>query len=210
MTDPVNAHVEALARVLRGPTRMRRDMLAETRDGLRDAADRHGDPVTAVAEFGSVAEVAPHYQAELTAAQGRRTALIVAVLFPTLLLGWDLLWTHGVAWTSTAPPPELVLAMARAQDVVSAVVTGCAVLVLAATLHRGVSPRLLAAAAASVALIGAVVCGGAAVVMNVANGPATAQMLATNPAALPSFLLSGAALLAILFTACRALRVAVC
>lgn len=208
MTDPVDAHVAALGRMLRGPSRMRRDMLAETRDGLRDAAERHGDPAVAVAEFGPVPEVAPHFQAELTAAQGRRTALTAAVLFPTLLLGWDLLWTHGIAWSAATPPPELVLALARAQDVASAVVTGLAVLVLVATLSRSASPRLLAGAAAAVALVGAVVCGGAAVVMNVGAGPATTRMLATNPAALPSFLLSGAALLAILFTASRAIRVA--
>lgn len=101
------------------------------------------------------------------------------------------------------------MVMARTQDVASALVTGLAVLVLIATLWRSAPPRLLASAAAGVAIVGGVVCGGAAVVMNVANGPATAQMLATNPVALPSFLLSGAALVAILCAAGSAIRLAV-
>lgn len=206
--DPVDAHVAALARRLRGPGRMRRSMLTETRDGLRDAADAGGCPARAVREFGTVAELAPQFQAELTAAQGRRTAVLVAVLFPALLIGWDLLWTHGVAWTSTGPPPPLVGAMARTQDVASAVVTALAVVLLVATLRRRADPRLLAIGAGVVGLLGALFCGGAAVVMNVANGPATAEMLATNPLAAPSMVLSGLALVAVLVTTGRALRVA--
>lgn len=58
MTDLVDAHVDALGRELRGPARLRRDMLAEVRAGLRDAAER-GDPAEAIREFGSVAELAP-------------------------------------------------------------------------------------------------------------------------------------------------------
>jgi hypothetical protein len=206
--DPVDAHVAALGRALRGPARMRRSMLAETRDGLRDAADATGCAARAVREFGTVAELAPQYQAELTAAQGRRTAVLVAVLFPILLIGWHVLWTHGVAWTSTGPPPPLVGAMARGQDVASAVVAALALAVLVATLRRRSDPRLLAAGAGGVGLAGALFCGGAAVVMNVANGPATAEMLASNPLAAPSMLLSGLALVAVLVTTGRALRVA--
>lgn len=215
--DPVlAAHVSALARELRGPVRMRRSMLAETRDGLDDAASalrESGLPARAAAEravreFGAVTEVAPEYQAELTAAQGRRTALFAVLVFPALLFGWDLLWSHGVAWPDTGPPPALVLAMARTQDVASGIVTLLAVAVLAATWLRRVDPRVLAGGAAVVTLVGGVLCGGAAVVMNVANGPATVGMLATNPLALPSMTLSGLAMLAILTTSTRAFRVA--
>ncbi|MBC8092835.1 MAG: hypothetical protein H7Y15_13015, partial [Pseudonocardia sp.] len=75
-------------------------------------------------------------------------------------------------------------------------------------IRRRVEPRVLAGVAAVVTLVGGVICGGAAVVMNVANGPATVGMLATNPLALPSMTLSGLALLAILTTSARAFRVA--
>jgi hypothetical protein len=187
---------------------MRRSMLAEARDGLRDAAEAGGCAARAVREFGTVAELAPQYQAELTAAQGRRTAVLVAVLFPVLLIGWNVLWTHGVAWTSPAPPPPLVTAMAGTQDVASAVVAALALAVLVATLRRRADPRLLAVGAGVVGLAGALFCGGAAVVMNVANGPATMAMLETNPLAAPAMLLSGLALVAVLVTAGRALRTA--
>lgn len=207
--DPVDAHVRALAHALKGPRGLRRSMLAETRDGLRDAAAAGGCPARAVREFGTVAELAPQYQAELTAAQARRTALLVAVLFPALLVGWNLLWSHGVAWTGSGPPPPLVTALAGVQDIASVVVGALAVGLLAATLRRGPDPRRLALGAGTVGLLGALVCGATAVVMNVANGPATLAMLADRPLAAPSLLLSGLALAAVLVTTTRALRVAV-
>lgn len=115
----LDAHALALGAVLRGPHGLREDVVAEVRDGLHDAAAAHraagaGDAEAAeraVAEFGSVAELAPPFRDELTTAQARRTALVVVVLFPALLLGWDLLWASGVGWPST--PSTVVGALAR-------------------------------------------------------------------------------------------------
>lgn len=214
MNDPIGAHVATLAGCLRGPARMRRSMLTETRHGLQDAAATHRDgglpaagaATAAVREFGPVADVAPLYQAELTAAQGRRTALLIAALFPALVLGWDLLWSSGVAWTG--PAPAAVPVLARVQDVASWTITALAALLLVATVRRRADGRHLALLAGALGLAGAVLCGGTAVAMNVANLDATAGMLATNPVALPALAASGAALVAVVASTVRALRLA--
>jgi hypothetical protein len=216
LADPVERHVAALGAALRGPGALRRDVLAEVRDGLEDAAEAHraagvAGPeaaARAVEEFGPVDELAPLYQEELTTAQVRRTALVVAVLFPALLLGWDLMWTTGHAWPSVGPVPPLVPVLARLQDVLSVAATALALVVLLATLRRRVRPRLLAAAAAAVGLAGAVLCLGIAVVMNVANGPATLTMIASNPTTLPAFAVSLAAGAVVAGSALRTLRLA--
>ncbi|GAA3244461.1 hypothetical protein GCM10017691_50540 [Pseudonocardia petroleophila] len=205
--DPVDLHVAALARALRGPARLRRSMLAETRAGLRDAAAAHRDAAAAVAEFGSVAEIAPAYQAELTAAQGRRTALLLAVLFPALVLGWDLLWSSGVAWTG--PAPAVVRLLAGVQDAASWGVTALAVVLLVLTLRRRADERRLALAAGGLGALGAVLCGGTAVAMNLANLRRTTEMLAADPLAGLAVVLSALALVLVLVSTARALRLAV-
>ncbi|ODU17617.1 MAG: hypothetical protein ABT15_03065 [Pseudonocardia sp. SCN 73-27] len=110
--DPVDAHVDALGAMLRGPARLRASMLAEARDGLEDAAESLcGTGVEprearsrAVADFGAVDEIAPRYQEELAAAQSRRTATLIAVTFPALILVWTLLKQD-----SPGSPVELTL-----------------------------------------------------------------------------------------------------
>jgi hypothetical protein len=215
-SDPVAAHVAELDRVLRGPAAVRADVLAEVRDGLEDAAAAHraeGAPAgeaaaRAVAEFGTVADLAPLYQAELTTAQVRRTALVAGLLFPAMLLGWDLLWRSGLAWPSSGPAPAVVGVLARVQDVLSATAAALALLVLLATLRRRVRPRLLAAVAAGAALTGAALCVGTAVAMNLANGPAALAMLTGSPVALPAFAASAAAAAVVIVSALRTLRLA--
>jgi hypothetical protein len=84
----IDAYVADLGRTLRGPRRAKADLLREARDGLCDAAAAHMDAGLdadaaqrrAVADFGAVPEIAPHYQAELAAAQGRRTALLICLV----------------------------------------------------------------------------------------------------------------------------------
>lgn len=205
--DPVDLHVAALARRLRGPARLRRSMLAETRAGLLDAAAAHRDAAVAVAEFGSVAEIAPAYQAELTAAQSRRTALLLVALFPAMVLGWDLLWSSGVAWTG--PAPTAVRLLARVQDLVSWGITALAATLLVLTLRSRADERRLALAAGGLGALGAVLCGGTAVAMNLANLDRTVDMLATHPAALLAIVLSGVALVLVLASTTRALRLGV-
>nr|WP_240947703.1 permease prefix domain 1-containing protein [Planosporangium mesophilum] len=95
-----------------GPRRAKEDLLAEARDGLIDAAEAYavaGLPAPeatarALADFGGYRQVAADYQAELAAAQGRRTALLVAVVMPTMLLLSRFMWT-GSPWTRSGPAP---------------------------------------------------------------------------------------------------------
>ncbi|MEO3807526.1 permease prefix domain 1-containing protein [Sphaerisporangium sp. B11E5] len=96
----IDDYVTTLARTLRGPGRLRRDMVAEARDGLEDAAaayrDEGADPAAAermaVAEFGPVAEIAPGYQDELAACEGRRTAAALFLVVPVVTVSWSLVW----------------------------------------------------------------------------------------------------------------------
>jgi hypothetical protein len=99
----IDGYVAGLAATLRGPRRVRADLVAEARDSLVDAAEAYrGSGLSpaqaesrAVAEFGSYAEVVPDYQAELAVAQGRRTALLIALALPTLQQLAPLMWWRG-------------------------------------------------------------------------------------------------------------------
>jgi hypothetical protein len=99
----VDAYLMELGRHLRGPRRARADLLAEARGGLIDTTEgyeRRGLSTAdaqrrAVAEFGSMADVAPGYQAELAVAQSRRTALLILAIFIAQCFLWD--DTGGVA-----------------------------------------------------------------------------------------------------------------
>ncbi len=102
-------YVAGLSGALRGPRRVKADLVAEARDGLVDATEayqRDGLPAEraqrrAVTEFGSYADVVPGYQAELAVAQGRRTTLLFAVALVALRyltpLMWHSRWTGGGA-----------------------------------------------------------------------------------------------------------------
>ncbi|MDX3226153.1 hypothetical protein [Streptomyces sp. ME19-01-6] len=101
--DPIDEHVAALAAALHGPARVKDRMLTEARDALTDAAadiahgtrrDGRADDHAArqaVDDFGSVEDIAPAFQRELTIAQARHTARRVALLVPVLILGWYVL-----------------------------------------------------------------------------------------------------------------------
>jgi hypothetical protein len=215
VTDPVTQHLAELERALRGPARTRRSMLREVRDGLHDAVtayracglDPHRAAAKAVHDFGPVPEVAPLFQDELTARQGRWSALLLVVVFPGMVLGWDLLWKNGVAWGPT-PPPDLVVVLAHVQDAASALIGAVAVVLLAATFHRSARPRQVTALVGLTGAVGALLCGGTGVVMNLANGPAAATLLATNPYALPAFGGSAVMCALVVWSAVRTLRVA--
>lgn len=102
MTDggPIDVYVAALRSVLHGPGRAKRDLLAEARDGLLDAAEAYecdGLPRAeaerrAVADFGPVAAIAPGFQRELTVGQGRRTALLLFLSVPPTAYLWNIMW----------------------------------------------------------------------------------------------------------------------
>ncbi|MDH2429576.1 permease prefix domain 1-containing protein [Sphaerisporangium sp. TRM90804] len=104
----IDDYVSTLAHALHGPARVRRDMLAEARDSLSDAAEAHLaeglEPAAAerraVAEFGTVGEIAPGYQEELTVQQGRRTAATVFIAVPLMTAMWSVIW-----WVFPDAPP---------------------------------------------------------------------------------------------------------
>lgn len=111
--DPIAEYVVALRRALHGPRRTLRCMVAEAHAGLADAAAAYRDggvaperaAVLAVRDFGPVAEVAPEFQDELTARQGRWAAILLAVVFPAMLFGWDLLWKAARCAANPVAPP---------------------------------------------------------------------------------------------------------
>lgn len=118
----MSALVDDLRARLRGPAGVRRGLLREVEDGLRDAAEayeRAGLPPAEAArraadEFGDPAELAPLYQAELDASRGRRAALLIALAYPTLTLAWDALWRYTSVGDGAAP--DGVATVARVLD----------------------------------------------------------------------------------------------
>jgi hypothetical protein len=213
-TDPVGAHVAELDRALHGPAAMKRSMIAEVRDGLADAVSRHRDrgldpqhaAAEAVREFGPVREVAPLLQEELTARQGRRTAQLIVVTFPALLLAWDALWMTGNAWVSPASPTVALLA--RAVDVLTVLITAAALVLLLTTFRSGPLPRWVTSLTGLVAAVGVAGCGGMSLVMNLLKPHAAGELFATNPAT--AVVVTGTAVSAGLVTrsAVRSLRFA--
>lgn len=116
-TSPITAYVHAVRRSLHGPRRARIDMVEELTDGLRDAAEAHRQSgltrvdaeQRAVNESGTVAEVAAAMQPELVAKQGRRTAMLLGLGMPGLVLLWDVPWKLGGPWSAATPHATLVL-----------------------------------------------------------------------------------------------------
>ena len=214
--DPIAEYVVALGRALHGPRRTRRSMVAEAHEGLIDAAEayRAGGvapdraAVLAVRDFGTVPEVAPSYQDELTARQGRWSAVLFALVFPGMLLGWDLLWQSGAVRRSPDGTPELVKVLAVVQDVLTVVTALAALALLATTFRRTVSPRRLTNAIGMTGAVGAVLCGGTSVAMNVAGGRSTVDLLAANPAAVVAFVVSAVVMALLIWQGIRTLNIA--
>jgi hypothetical protein len=214
--DPIAEYVVALGRALHGPRRTRRCMVAEARDGLHDAAAayRAGGvapeqaATLAVRDFGSVPEVAPSYQDELTARQSRLAALLLAVVFPAMLVGWDLLWRSGTVRREPSATPEVVRVLAALQDVMTVVVGAVALALLVGTFLRAVSPRRLASAVGMTGAFGAASCGGISLGMNLAGGHTTVDLLTHNPAAVAAYTGSMVMLVLIVWLSVRTMHVA--
>jgi hypothetical protein len=105
--DPVDQYLTGLSRALVGPRRRKADLLAEARDSLVDATeayeadglDAREAAARAVADFGDLAEVVPGYRSELGIAQGRRTAVLLALV----LMAQPIVWLEG-AWSWNQHP----------------------------------------------------------------------------------------------------------
>jgi hypothetical protein len=215
----VDAFVADLAHAVHGPSRVRRSILREVHDGLTDAAEAHAagglDPVAAqeqaVAEFGTVDEVAQLYQAELTVRRGRATALFVALVFPAMVLGWDLMWRSGVSWGQSPGPAEqqTMRMLSTVVDSTSLCCAAAAAALFGLTFLRAVPPRLVTALAGAIAGAGAMATGGLSAVMNVVGGHAVGPALAVPGPALVAYSVSAAVLVVALMISARALRTAV-
>lgn len=118
----IEAHLSELASALRGPSRLKSRMVAELREGLYDAMGdlSHGthadhaahDPHPArqaIDDFGTVAELAPSFQRELTIAQARLTARTLIAAVSLLSLGWYLLAHPTQLATHPLPRPTQLL-----------------------------------------------------------------------------------------------------
>jgi hypothetical protein len=144
---PIDEYLTALERQLAGPARLRADLLREARDSLTDATEAYTgnglDPqvaqARAVAEFGTVDELAPAYRAELAAGAARRLAARVAVTLPTISVASNLTWWR-VPWKG-APPSATYLMLAHAIHWLSYVVAAAALLGLVALRWTAGRPR---------------------------------------------------------------------
>jgi hypothetical protein len=107
----IDAYLTALGTALRGPRRAKADLLAEARDHLVEAAEaaretglaRPAAEAAAVADFGTLDEIVPAYQAELDLSQGHRTALATL----SLSAAQPLVWATFARLTDTPEHPRL-------------------------------------------------------------------------------------------------------
>lgn len=118
----IDTYLTELGAALRGPRRAKADLLAESRDGLIDAAEayesgglcRDDAQRQAVADFGTLEELVPAYQAELSLAQGKRTALLVLFVFAAQ----PFLWNYAYRWVTNTSINDPRTGYAFADDLV--------------------------------------------------------------------------------------------
>ncbi|WP_433268596.1 permease prefix domain 1-containing protein [Actinosynnema sp. CS-041913] len=181
----IDDYLTALDHRLRGPERVKEDLLAEARDSLDDAAEAYRDgglapedaQRRAVAEFGPVSRIARDYQGLLALAHGARTLRTLLVVIPLAHVMWELNRRFWIgAWNSfDAPPPDWYLVIARANDSTGWIVAGvalCALLAGRLLARAGVSTVALARLAGAVAVTAV----GASVLGNVAIMTATVHV----------------------------------
>jgi hypothetical protein len=216
MSDPISTHVSALELVLHGPRRTRRGMISEARAGLRDAeaAYREGGypaeaaAASAVRDFGTVREIAPEFQDELTARQGRWSAVLYALVFPGMMLSWDLFWSFGWTRESAGPASQAVIVLARIEDAASLAIGAAALAVLVLSFRRSVPAHRLTRAIGIIGAVGAMLCGGLALVMNVAGTHKAAVYILTHPVSIVPYAGSALMMVLIIWQSHRTIRVA--
>lgn len=168
MGTAADRYLRELGARLRAPGRVRRGLLAEAAGHLEDATDdyvaRGLDQPTAearaLADFGTVDEIAPAFRTTLAVAASRRTAwLFLAAVLPQAFL-----WDSGLELSAKSrvetPDTALFAALDMGIEMVGMVVIAGTVLAIAATgvgnrwFHAG---RRVARATAVCALVGALV-----------------------------------------------------
>jgi hypothetical protein len=143
--DVVEERLRELAGRLRGPARLKAELIVELRHALSDAAEAYregGLPATeaqrrAVAEFGTPAQLAPAYQAELAAGALRGLAVRALAVAVVLVVAGDLSW-KGSSWSAGPPPPDGYLLLSASLNWIWLAVAGLALawLVLGTRLAR--------------------------------------------------------------------------
>ncbi|MGS2614198.1 permease prefix domain 1-containing protein [Micromonospora sp. LZ34] len=119
----VEARLRELGDRLRGPVRLKSDLLTEARHGLLDAVEAYREgglsPTEAqrraVAEFGNPAQLAPAYQAELAVGALRGLALRVVAVAAVAIVAGDLTW-QGASWSDGPRPPAGYLLLSASMD----------------------------------------------------------------------------------------------
>lgn len=191
----IEAYVRTLARTLPGPRRLRAGLLDELADGLHDAAtayERAGIPpreaqARAVEECGDVNAVAPAFRTELAAAQGGRTAKVLALTLPGLVLLWDVPWLVGGSWV--APFPRTTEVLADIITTTGLLVGGCALLALV-LLPRCARLRAPGAGKVPVGRVAGVLCGAGAAGLAITLGCSAAMILVNPDGSVGAFLAS--------------------
>jgi hypothetical protein len=214
--DPITTHVAALERALRGPRRTRRSMIAEARAGLRDAEAAYRDggypadqaAAWAVRDFGTVSEIAPEFQDELTARRARWSALLFALVFPGMMLAWDLFWSVGTTHHAAGPASPMVRLLSSAEDVATLVIGAAALALLAFTFRRTVPVHRLTRAIGLTGVAGALLCAGLALAMNAAGTPTASEYVLTAPAAISAYTGSAVVMVLLIWQSVRTLRAA--
>ncbi|MFY1687699.1 permease prefix domain 1-containing protein [Plantactinospora sp. WMMB782] len=156
----IDGYLDELDCVLRGPRRVKADLLREARDSLVDASEAYRDlgldpgaaDRRAVDDFGVVARIAPGYQAELALAQGRRTALLTVFVLAVQPPFWRL-----VSWL-LAEPDRLPGLSGMLEDLVSWLGTLALVGALLAVWVLGHGTRLFGARPGYTRLTGIFAC----------------------------------------------------
>lgn len=130
--DPIEEHVAELRGTLLGPAKVKSRLLEEMRGGLLDTAAAHAEAGVpedvaarlAVRDFGTVEDLAPACQHELTIAQARHTARTVALTAPFLLACWHLSRTGDTPWQALAAHLALIATAAAVLAAATLAATG--------------------------------------------------------------------------------------
>ncbi|GAB3871668.1 permease prefix domain 1-containing protein [Kibdelosporangium lantanae] len=158
----IDQYVTDLDGRLRGGRRAKLELLSETRDSLRDAAECYREAGLcdndaerkAVRDFGPVVVIARDYQAELAAAYGVRTLWSILFVLPVVQLLWE---ATRVGPTEAAPTWSYPFAQVNnGMTWAVAAATALALVVGRLWARRTADNRLIArcAAGVSVAAIG--------------------------------------------------------
>ncbi|HLR85479.1 MAG TPA: permease prefix domain 1-containing protein [Nocardioidaceae bacterium] len=136
----VDRYLAELERALHGPRRDKRDLVSEARDHLTDDVEARvdaGAPLQdaqreSIREFGPVRDIAPAYQAVLSAGQCRRISLWLIVLVVTQPLAWDFFGALPISHGSYDHPSTLYTLADSYVEVVGATAAALAITVVVA------------------------------------------------------------------------------